>query len=310
MSGAATRFSPNGVHVALVANDRYRPGLQCTRHSMTKACREPERLVFHEFGDADMAPFLARIPLADYNGSKLPYLRLFLPELLPDCDWVLYSDVDTLWFKDPCELWDERDESVSVCWVKDLSSSGMDFRRWTARIGLDVTPSGAYACSGVTLINLKRWREQGLTERALDFLRRYGCPPYADQDVMNVLFAHDAKMLHPDWDVMIPPYFWRPCVLHVTGMGLRLFGSDHYDGNIAQYVFWFDYYRRHILGLPRMRRRPALAVRFALSALANLFLGPVLALLDRLPAACPGKFLLMRIRRQLGYARFGLGIMV
>ena len=265
--------------------------------------------MFHEFGDADMEPFLERIPLVDYNGSKLPYLRLFLPELLPDCDWVIYSDVDTLWFKDPCELWNERDESVSVCWVKDLDLSGMDFARWTAKIGLKAKPSGAYACSGVTLINLKKWRETNFTARAIDFLRQYGCPPYADQDVMNVLFANDAKMLPADWDVMIPPCFWRPCVLHITGMGLRLFGSDRYDGSIAQYVFWFNYYRQRILNLPRMKLRLSLCLRFSLFAAANLVLSPFLAVLDSIPGPYSWKRFLMRTRRQLGYARFGVGHM-
>ena len=118
------------VHIALVANDRYRPGLECTKTSMIRACATPERLVFHEFGDKNMAPFLDRVELRDFNGSKLPYLRLFLPELLPECDWVIYSDVDTLWFKDPCGLWNERDDSVSICWVKDLDVCSMDFNRW------------------------------------------------------------------------------------------------------------------------------------------------------------------------------------
>ena len=294
------------VHIALVANDRYRPGLLCTHDSMTKACRDPERLVFHEFGDADMARFLDRIQLKDYNGSKLPYLRLFLPELLPECDWVIYSDVDTLWFKDPCELWEERDDSVSVCWVKDFPTGGMDFARWTAKIGLKVKPSGAYACSGVSLINLKKWRETNFTERAIAFLRQYGCPPYADQDVMNVLFADDAKMLSADWDVMIPPYFFRPCVLHITGMGLRLFGSDSYGGKISQYVYWFNYYRRHVLKLPPMELGLARRLRFSFLAAANVLFGPFLALLDRFTGPYPWKLFLMRSRRQLAYARFGL----
>ena len=42
------------VHIALVANERYRPGLECTKASMIRACATPERLVFHEFGDVDM----------------------------------------------------------------------------------------------------------------------------------------------------------------------------------------------------------------------------------------------------------------
>lgn len=32
------------VHIALVANERYRPGLECTKASMVRACAEPDRL--------------------------------------------------------------------------------------------------------------------------------------------------------------------------------------------------------------------------------------------------------------------------
>ena len=298
------------VHIALVANERYRPGLECTKASMIRACATPDRLVFHEYGDVDMARFLNRVELRDFNGSKLPYLRLFLPELLPECDWVIYSDVDTLWFKDPCELWNERDDSVSICWVKDLDVCSMDFNRWIKSLQPPVTnhqsPISNYACSGIALINLKKWRETNFTDRAVQFLKTYGCPPYADQDVMNGLLSDGSKLVSADWDTMIPPYFRRPCVYHITGIGRCFLGTDHYDGSVPQYIFWFNYWRQTVLGLPKMKLTWVLKGRFAFLVLLSWTLGPLLDLADRLPGGSAWKMAIMRLRRQLGWARFAL----
>ena len=59
----------------------------------------------------------------------------------------------------------------------------MDFARWTNEKGIKIARKGCYACSGVALINLKRWRETNFTNRAIQFLKTYGCPPYPDQDL-------------------------------------------------------------------------------------------------------------------------------
>ena len=294
------------IHIALVANERYRPGLLATRHSMTSACADPSRLVFHEFGDADMAPFESRFPLREWNGSKLPYLRLFLPEILPDCDWIIYSDVDTLWFRDPQELWKERDDTVSICWVKDFPAIAMEFDRWAAANGLKIPPGHEYACSGVALLNLRKWRETGFTARAIDFFRTYGCPPYPDQDALNVLSAGDAKIIDHDWDVMIPARRWRPCVLHLTGVGLRFAAGESYDGNVPQYVFWFAYYRQNILHLPPKPLRLSLKVRFTALKIISLAFGALLEALDRHAGPYRWKQFLMRVKRQTAFAGLAL----
>ena len=297
------------VHIALVANERYRPGLECTKASMLQACVTPERLVFHEFGDKDMAPFLAQMEseLRDFygSGSKLPYLRLFLPDLLPDCDWVLYADVDTLWFRDPCELWELRDESKSVCWVRDLEVAQSETGWWAKEKGIPNVRKEKYACSGIALINLKRWRETDFIGRMRAFLKAHGCPLHHDQDIMNFLLEDDSRMLGEEWNTMIPPRKWQPCVLHITGIGRRLNGSDHYDGSVPQYIFWFNYWRQTVLGLPPMKKSAALRLRLLLLAALGLVFGPALAALDALPGPYAWKFPLMRLRRQLARAKIG-----
>ena len=298
------------VHIALVANERYRPGLECTKASMVRACATPDRLVFHEYGDKDMEPFLAQMEseLRDFygSGSKLPYLRLFLPELLPDCDWVLYADVDTLWFRDPCELWELRDESKSVCWVRDLEVAQIETGWWAKEKGIPNVRKEKYACSGIALINLKRWRKTDFIGRMQTFLKTHGCPLHHDQDIMNFLLEDDSRMIGEEWNTMIPPRKWRPCVLHITGIGRRLNGSDHYDGSVPQYIFWFNYWRQTVLGLPKMRMSKVLKVRLSFLELLSWTIGPLLDLLDRLPGIYPWKMSLMRLRRQIGFAHYAL----
>lgn len=274
------------IHITLVANERYRPGLEVTKRSMIDAAKDAESLCFHEYGDVEMKPFLARVPLENYNGSKLPYLRLFLPELLPELDWIIYSDVDTIWNLDPAELWKLKDETKSICWVKDLDTTRMECEKW-AKIKL---PN--YACSGVCLINLKKWREEGITEKCLDFLRKNGCPPYADQDVLNIVLKDDAKLLSPVWDRLIPAYGGEKCVYHITGIG-RHFNEKRYGGTTPQYALWFKRAGRPY----KWQGGWALMADFAAAIL------PLLSLLDRFPWPFKFKVLLMRLRRQLGYAR-------
>lgn len=274
------------IHITLVANERYRPGLEVTKRSMIDAAKDAESLCFHEYGDVEMEPFLARVPLENYNGSKLPYLRLFLPELLPELDWIIYSDVDTIWNLDPAELWKLKDETKSICWVKDLDTTRAECERWS---GLEL-PN--YACSGVCLINLKKWREEGITERCLNFLRGHGCPPYADQDVLNIVLKDDARLLPQKWDRLIPSYFDEKSVYHITGIG-RHFDKGTYDGTTPQYALWFKCAGRSYAWHGCWR----------VMAILGIILLPILVLLDTVPGPFGWKVLLMRVRRQFGFAK-------
>ena len=121
----------------------------------------------------------------------------------------------------------------------------------------------------------------------------------------NVLLVDDSKLISADWDTMIPPYFRRPCVYHITGIGRCFLGTDHYDGSVSQYIFWFNYWRQNVLGLPPMKKSAALRLRLLILAALGFALGPVLAALDMLPWPYAWKFQLMRLRRQLAWAKIG-----
>lgn len=50
----------------------------------------------------------------------MAFLRLYLGVLLPDVDWVVYSDVDTLCRKDVLELTSLFDDTKTIQWVRDM----------------------------------------------------------------------------------------------------------------------------------------------------------------------------------------------
>ena len=286
------------VHIALVADAPYRPGLETVRASMSRAAEDPGRLVFHEFGEKETGALDAEIrrDFGTYKGSSANFVRLYLPQLLPDADWVIYSDVDTIWLRDPCLLWDLRDPSRSAQWVADLDSTVADYRRWCRRKGL--SPNPQYACSGIMLINLAKWRKDGIFQRCRDFIKAHGLPDSPDQDLLNTVLAGSAALLPPEWDVLVPDA--ENCrgsgdpfrmVLHLTGVG-RHFGG--YSGNVIQYRLW-HLYRRLMSG--------GKVARDEISALARVPV-PFCPRKWMEAAAMPfaSRLLRMRARRVLAYS--------
>jgi len=245
------------VHIVLASDANYMPGLEVTRTSILRSCFAPERLAWHVF-DETALDGLDDLDVFDrYNTSKMPYLRLFLPELLPEVDYVVYSDVDTIWNRDVCELWDEtigkREdkrgcEEPSIYWVRDLLSMRHNAAGWIDRVSFgegNAFDWTRYACSGVCVMNLKKMREERMTERAVRLVREFGTPSYADQDVLNVLFNHDSVLLPSVWNAMGDcsnlPKAGERCVYHLTGVG-RHFHDKTPPTYPPQYALWWRVY--------------------------------------------------------------------
>ncbi len=229
------------VPVVLAADANYAPGLQVTRASILRSCATPERLEWHVFDERTLADLDVRAFKA-YNTSKMTYLRLFLPELLPNVDWVIYVDVDTVWTRDICELWDSvtrGPSSAAIYWVKDMGIAMAACRSWFARAGFKID-AARYGCAGVCVMNLRKLKGVGLCGKALDIVREHGTPPYADQDLLNAMLNRDCGLLPPYWDVLKGLPDWRtPAVYHLTGVG-RHFHDAVPPGYPPQYQFWWN----------------------------------------------------------------------
>ena len=224
------------IHVVMVADGPYMKGLEVAKTSMIESCKNPSQIEFHIFGKDEELDARFRSDFGTYKGSSMAFLRLYLGELLPDVDWVVYSDVDTVWQRDVSELWKLRDATKTIQWVW---SSAFEFVEWCNARGVSLSDfdNRRYGCSGVCLINLKRWRSERVLQRCREFVARYGIPKYADQDILNAVLLDGIGMLPDYWDVIIPaPETPRECVLHITGSG-RCFARP-YSGRIAQYRYW------------------------------------------------------------------------
>lgn len=227
------------IHIVLASDENYRPGLEVTKASIERSCSDPGRLAFHIFDETALDGLKGLEVFSRYNTSKMPYLRLFLPDIMSDVDWVVYSDVDTIWNRDVCELAALRDESVSIQWVRDFETTVWDVRPWLKKVGADDFDESRYACSGICIMNLKKMRKGDLSARAIEIVKRFGTPPYADQDVLNLLYNKDCELLPDHWDVLRGLDDWRiPAVYHLTGVG-RHFHDVVPPTYPPQYQLWW-----------------------------------------------------------------------
>ncbi|MCR4655225.1 MAG: glycosyltransferase family 8 protein [Lachnospiraceae bacterium] len=141
-----------------------------------------------------------KIKFAGFHAEPYPreaYLRLCVPYMLPDeVDRVLYLDVDTIVEKPLTEFYstDFSDCLAVVC--RDLKLIETTENGITHLIR-DL--SGSYFNSGVMLCNLKKIRKDFRFEDFIRYAKEQNYDlPYADQDILNGLFA--GKVIYADQD--------------------------------------------------------------------------------------------------------------
>ena len=147
-------------------------------------------------------------------GGRICWLRVLLPDVLPDLARVVYLDADTFAVGGIEELWTLPLGDAPVAAVSNVTEPAM--RAHVASVGAG--ERGAYFNAGVLVVNLARWRAEGATEALLDFVaRREGGLPWFDQDAMNAVFARRWMPLHPRWNAMNSLWIWPEHAAGVFG---------------------------------------------------------------------------------------------
>lgn len=127
------------------------------------------------------------------------YYRLLLPDLLQNLDKVLYMDVDTITQHDLSNLFNINIDDyyfagvtdMDVCCVcgplkvKDKKIKDMFVETFGDEKNLEST----YVNAGILLFNLRKMREDKLTEKLIKFASLYNLPQH-DQDALNYV-CHD-----------------------------------------------------------------------------------------------------------------------
>jgi len=150
----------------------------------------PFSFAFIEVGDDAFAGLSATL-----NITKMTYSRLLIGDLLPrEIPRILYLDGDIIVRGDIGELWttDLRDKTLGA--VADLP-------RYPFNRTLGLPPEAPYFKAGVLLIDLERWRELKIGERALTFAREHQDRlRWWDQCALNFVLQDDWVALDRGWN--------------------------------------------------------------------------------------------------------------
>ena len=159
------------------------------------------RLLGDEFGlkrhVIDESRFLG---MRRWHGSLAAYARIFLADLLPNIEWCVYCDGDTLFTDNPLNLIKIFDSNCAIQGHSDwLGANGLKNRiKWYETKGL-IFDYRQYFCSGFILLNLKWFRENDGVRKCLNFLSEYPDAICPDQDALAVVCRGHIGWVPDEW---------------------------------------------------------------------------------------------------------------
>lgn len=134
--------------------------------------------------------------------SKTTYFRLFIPNLYPQYDKVLYLDSDIVILDDIAELYnlDMGDDLVAAA-PDDVIQFNEVFQVYAEKV-VGVADYRMYFNAGVMLMNLHQLRKFRFQEKFLFLLDRIKFAVAQDQDYLNRLCKGRVKLVDRVWDRM------------------------------------------------------------------------------------------------------------
>lgn len=136
--------------------------------------------------------------------TNTTYFRLFLPELYPQYDKVLYLDSDIIVVGDIAELYHtDMGTNLVAAAPDDIIQYNKVFQDY-AELVVGVAKYEQYFNAGVLLMNLDELRKFNFQEKFLYLLGTVKFSVAQDQDYLNRLCKGRVTFISHDWDVM--PY--------------------------------------------------------------------------------------------------------
>jgi lipopolysaccharide biosynthesis glycosyltransferase len=181
----------SNVHFHIISN-RLSDENKAKLSSLSERFRDM-RLSFHEFTfDCEGLEF------GNSHFTAEAYYRLYLPEILPDFERILYIDGDTVINGDISELWNIDLGKYTIGVVVDY------FNQWLKERNkaIDFNDDDLYFCSGVMLINLKKFEKylfpqqiQTVIPELQKKFKKINSGFYHDQDFLNYRFNANKSVL-------------------------------------------------------------------------------------------------------------------
>ncbi len=185
---------------------------------------DPEKKLEHLIGS---------LSLRDYY-SVATYYRLFIADMFPQYDKVLYIDSDTAIPGDISKMYLTDIGSNLVGAVHESVMLVAPFGEYSEKVvGV---PSDKYFNAGILLMNLKEFRSSRIESRFISLLSRKKFPVAQDQDYLNVLCQNRVYYFGHEWNLAPVEGLTDkdPCIVHYK-MASRPW---NYDGVLYGQYFW------------------------------------------------------------------------
>lgn len=121
--------------------------------------------------------------------TEMTYYRLVIPDLIPEYDKVLYSDVDVVFREDLGRYYQIDLGNYYLAGVNNGVRFRPDMQQYVASLGLD--PNNGYFYAGNLIINTALMRQDRMT----DVFREYAKKNYYDQDMAIINLACNGRIL-------------------------------------------------------------------------------------------------------------------
>ena len=170
--------------------------------------------------------------------SKTTYFRLFIPDLYPQFDKVLYLDSDIVILSDVADLYNEDMESNLLAAAPDDVIQTIEVFREYAEKVVGVATYKNYFNAGILLMNLDELRKFKFQEKFLYLLETVKFSVAQDQDYLNRLCKGRVKLLENTWDRMpIGGDIINRDELHIIHYNLA-FKPWHFEDILYKEYFW------------------------------------------------------------------------
>lgn len=142
-----------------------------------------------------------KITLRDYY-TATTYYRVFIADMFPEYDKVLYIDSDTIVREDIANLYAYELGKKYIGAIRDQLVVQTDIYGNYVEKVLGIS-RGGYFNAGVVLINCEQFRKQRMLKQFIDLLCTYTFVVAQDQDYLNILCKDRVLWLDPRWNVQM-----------------------------------------------------------------------------------------------------------
>ncbi len=166
--------------------------------------------------------------------------RLFMHELLPEYDRILYLDSDIIVQADVKELFEADLKGAPIGAVKDCHATESPITAYTFqdyfRKKLKLKNPKNYFNSGVLLLDTDQLRKTDFSQKLYQQLN-CGIPfTFPDQDILNRIFEDEVCYFDENWNFMIPPdrNASKAKIVHLGGL------HPWYSKSLPQADLWWE----------------------------------------------------------------------